>query len=109
MRLQHTTQSPALIMMTPQGQIIARVGSGTDEEAANLGAVVARLARKRPFSATGPVGWYVLDAAVLVICDKRGLDRVLSAKAIELVEELSRLMRSPERVLQTTHAPWCMI
>jgi hypothetical protein len=108
-RIQRTTQSRALILMTPQGRIIARVGVGTDEQAADLSAAVARVVRRRSFSAAGPVWWFVLETAVLVMCDKRGMDKTLNAAAMEPIEDLKRLLRSAERILQTTRAPWCMI
>jgi hypothetical protein len=107
-RLHRATRSQALMVMTRQGRIIARVGAGTDEEAADLGAAIARLLRRRSYAAAGTVWWFVLDTAVLVMCDKRGMDRTLNDAAMEPIEDLKRLLRSAEQVLQTSHAPWCM-
>jgi hypothetical protein len=107
-RLQHATQSQALMLITRQGQIIARVGAGTDEEAAELSAAVARALRRRSYSIPGPVWWFVLDTAVLVMCDKRGMNRTLNDKAMQSIEDLKHMLRSAERILQTTRMPWCM-
>ena len=107
-RLQQATQIQALMLITPQGQVIARVGLGTDEEAADLSAAVARVLRRRSFSIPGPVWWFALGTAVLVMCDKRGIDRTLNAEAMQPIEDLKRMLCPAERILQTTRAPWCM-